>query len=378
MKLLWAVSNWKRTGPVEPSLDLAAAFAVLGHEVHVAHGQSPPGFPNETGACVHARCLRAADTGAQLNKHSSPMRDLRDAARLRRWIEQEEPDGLVATHRSGHRLLLRAAKRSGTPVVRLWFGDGRTEPDKRDVQALRASAGVLVFGEAARLQLEGLGVEPARVQSTGAPLAIEALRERVREPAAVRAEHGVADDTFVFGIVARMQRHRHFEHLWGAIARLRIERVPFHVFVVGRGTHEEEVGRAPVRELGLSDLVTFCGYLQGETYATTMAAFDAQLLLVPGSDPTCRALREGMSLGVPSIAARLGMLPEIVEDGVTGLLVEPGIDPLARAMKRMASAPDAAANLGANARARAERLFAAPRVAEALATLWQRAAKQRV
>src|SRR5207248_5153713 len=32
VRILWALSNWKRTGPVEPSLDLAAALARRGHE----------------------------------------------------------------------------------------------------------------------------------------------------------------------------------------------------------------------------------------------------------------------------------------------------------------------------------------------------------
>jgi len=261
-------------------------------------------------------------------------------------------------------------KRTGTPVVRLWFGDGISEVDERDVAALRASAGVLVFGEAARLQLEGLGVKPARIHRTGPPLAVDALRALMGETAGVRAMHGIAENCFVFGIVARMQTHRHFEDLWGAVARLRIDARPFHVLVVGRGTNEEMVGRQPVRDLGLSPFVTFCGYLQGREYATTMAAFDAQLLLVPGSDATCRALREGMALGVPSIAARRGMLPEIVEDGVSGLLVEGGAEPLADAMRRMAAAPDAVRRLGTQARARAERLFAASRVAETFLRLW--------
>jgi glycosyltransferase involved in cell wall biosynthesis len=149
--------------------------------------------------------------------------------------------------------------------------------------------------------------------------------------------------------------------------------VPFHVVVVGRGTHEQSVGRDPVRDLGLDGHVTFTGYLRGERYATAMALFDAQVFLMPGSDPTCRALREGMALGVPSIAARRGMLPEIVEDGVTGLVIGEGVEPLTDAMRRMAAARDAVRVLGEGAKARAERLFAAPRVAEALEALWRRA-----
>ena len=373
MKLLWTVSNWKRTGPVEPSLDLAAAFADLGHEIHVAAGRPPSDHDEESADCARAKGLDVVETGAQLGKHSSPWRDYRDARRLRAWIQREKPDGLVATHRNGHRLLLRAAGEKGPPVVRLWFGDGRSAIDARDAKALRQSAGVLVFGDAAWTQLEDLGIEAFRLQRTGPPLAVEALRARVGDPAALRAELGIPPGRFVFGIVARLQTHRRFEDLWGAVARLRVDRVPFHLIVVGRGTNQQSVGRNPVRELGLDGLVTFTGYLTGERYATTLAAFDAQLFLVPGSDPTCRALREGMALGVPSIATRRGMLPEIVKEGVTGLFVDQGVESLTDAMHRMAEAPAAARTLGAGARQRADRLFAAPKVAHALALLGQRA-----
>lgn len=373
MKLLWTVSNWKRTGPVEPSLDLAVAFRDLGHEIHVACGVPPPEHGPESADAARARGLDVVDTGARLHKHSAPWRDFRDARRLRAWIRREKPDGLVATHRSGHRLLLRAVDSKGPPVVRLWFGDGRSEVDPRDAKALRASAGVLVFGDASLQQLEGLGVSSKCMQRTGPPLDVETLRTHVGDVPALRQELGIPDGRFVFGIVARLQTHRRFENLWGAAARLRIDHVPFHVVVVGRGTHEQTVGRDPVRELGLDGHVTFTGYLRGERYATAMALFDTQIFLMPGSDPTCRALREGMALGVPSIAAQRGMLPEIVEDGVSGLVIGEGVEPLTDAMRRMAEARDAVRMLGEGARARAERLFSAPRVAEALAALWRRA-----
>jgi len=229
-----------------------------------------------------------------------------------------------------------------------------------------------VFGDAAWTQLEGLGIDDFRLQRAGPPLDIDALRGRVGDPAGLRTELGIPSGRFVFGIVARLQTHRRFEDLWGAVARLRIDRVPFHLVVVGRGTNQQSVGRNPVRELGLDGLVTFTGYLTGERYATTLAAFDAQLFLVPGSDPTCRALREGMALGVPSIVARRGMLPEIVKEGVTGLLVDPGVESLTDAMRRMAGARAAARQLGDGARQRADRLFAAPKSAQALGSLWQR------
>ena len=45
--------------------------------------------------------------------------------------------------------------------------------------------------------------------------------------------------------------------------------------------------------------------------------------LVPGSDGTCRALREAAALGLPLVGTRRGAIPEIIVPGETGLLVEP-------------------------------------------------------
>ncbi len=370
MKLLWTISNWKHTGPLEPSLDLARAVQDLGHEVQVAVGRAPAGCDPEAEVCAADRGLTLAQTGATLSKHSSPLRDLRDSRRLRHLSRAEGFDALVSTQRSDHRLLLRATRGQGPPVARLWFEDGTAEPEKRDAVALRASDVVFAFSETARRCLEDAGIEGERIARTGPPLDIAALRARRSQDPGVRAANGIDDDVFLYGIVARLQLHRRFEILWDAVETLRARGVRFHLLVVGRGTNQEQVGHRPVSERGLGDVVTFTGYLRGDAYAHALGGFEGQIFLVPGSDPTCRALREGMSLGVPSIATRRGMLPEIVDDGETGLLFDETGSALADAMERLASDREAAARMGAAARAKADAQYdttkVAARVIEAL------------
>jgi glycosyltransferase involved in cell wall biosynthesis len=365
MKVLWTVSNWKHTGPLEPSLDLAAAFAARGHEVSVAVGRPPAGDDPEAIECVAARGLTLAETGARLHKHSAPWRDARDVRRLGRYLTAARPDAIVTTQRNDHRLLLRASRRAGQPAVaRLWFGDGSTSLDRRDLAACAESAVVFPFCEAAVRQLQGAGVGAERLVRTGAPLDLAALRDRIDPTWDARLELGVPTGRFLVGIVARMQLHRRFEILWDAVARLRAADMPIHVVAIGRGTNQEIVAHEPVHRLGVSDRVTFAGYLRGTRYATALAALDAQVFLVPGSDPTCRALREGMALGVPSVATRRGMLPEIVEDGVTGHLFDDSADGLALALATLAEDPDRAARMGLAAREKAEAVYDTPHVAE--------------
>ncbi len=367
MRFLWTISNWKHTGPVEPSLDLARAVADAGNDVRVEVGRPPSWEGPEAGVLRDARSLPAAGVGARLAKHAFFWRDRPDRRRLARWLRAFSPDHLVATLANDHRLLLAARRGAGrAPVTRLWFADGESDPPPRERVSLLASERVVVFGDAPAARLRMLGVDAARVVRLDPPLDVDRVRARVADVPAARRALGVPDDAFLVGIVARIQPHRRWEVLWAAVSALDREGLPFVVVVLGRGTRAEEVGRAPVREAGLDHRVRFAGYLQGEAYASALAAFDAQVLLVPGSDPTCRALREGMALGVPSIATRRGLLPSIVEHETTGLLVQDAPADLAQAIRRLAGDRDLARRLGESAHASAKERFDARRVAARL------------
>lgn len=70
------------------------------------------------------------------------------------------------------------------------------------------------------------------------------------------------------------------------------------------------------------------------------------------------ALMEAMASGLPVVATRLSGIPELVEDGVTGLLVEPHHpEPLAAALERLLADDALAAELALNARRLVERSF---------------------
>jgi glycosyltransferase involved in cell wall biosynthesis len=96
----------------------------------------------------------------------------------------------------------------------------------------------------------------------------------------------------------------------------------------------------------------------------------AGVLALPSVDRTCYgrhvdvvellglAALEAMASGTPVICSRIGALPEIVEDGVTGLLVQPGdLGALHEALDRMLRDRSLAERLGRNARARARERF---------------------
>jgi glycosyltransferase involved in cell wall biosynthesis len=360
MKFAWLISNWKRTGPVEPSLDLAAAVAAAGHEVEVFVGRAPAG--GEAGArdAALARGLTVATAGPALGKHRHPVWDRLDRRRLTSQLRSSPPHVLVATLSNAHRLAAAVAPRLAPQprVARLYFRAPDHVPSGSERRALHAAACVFAPTPSVRDHLVAAGVADARAILLPPALGVRALREQgAGDRQSAREALGIPDSTFCFGIIARMQRHRRFELLWDAAAQLRDSEASFRIFVVGRGTYAEQVAYVPVRERGLEDVVSFRGYLRGPRYVRTLAACDAQILLVPGSDPTCRALREGMALGVPSIATRLGMLPEIVVDGETGWLVDESVEGLAAAMSQALRDREETHRRGRAAQARAASLY---------------------
>ena len=374
MRLLWTISNWKRTGPVEPSLDLAAAMKDAGHEVHVLVGRAPRQREDHAAAAATARGLDLASIRVGLGKHRFPPRDLLDLVQLKRGLRRTSYDGIVTTLRADHRLLQAARRRAapGTPLVRLFFGDGQRPLERDEARSLTKADAVLVPGVAPRRLLERSGVSADRLYDLDPALDITGLAEAVGDVAARRKALGIPEGTFVFGIVARMQRHRRFEVLWEACERLVREGHSFRVLAVGRGTYADLVAHQPVKARGLSSIVQFPGYLRGTEYATTMACLDAQFLLVPGSDPTCRALREGMALGNAPIVLRRGLLPEIVDTAKVGWVASESASALADCMREALEDPRATAERGVAAKAQAIRRYEAAGVAERLGALLTR------
>jgi glycosyltransferase involved in cell wall biosynthesis len=117
-----------------------------------------------------------------------------------------------------------------------------------------------------------------------------------------------------------------------------------------------QMGESPI------DLPRGITVIEDAPHAAVMAAWRrASLGFIPSvfPDPCPTVAIEAMASGVAVIASRIGGLPDLVDDGRTGILVEPG-DPaaLAGAMRRALQAPDEFGAMAVAARARAPRFMA--------------------
>jgi len=85
--------------------------------------------------------------------------------------------------------------------------------------------------------------------------------------------------------------------------------------------------------------------------------------------PVC--LMEAAACGLPAVAPAVGGIPELVDDGMTGLVTPPGDEvALADALERLLRDGDLRARLGAAARRRAEERFSRARQVDRLIALW--------
>ena len=147
----------------------------------------------------------------------------------------------------------------------------------------------------------------------------------------LQKEFGISAQDPVAGIVARVQKHRNFPLLIDALEQIVKEIPQFKFLIVGRGTLIDTLARQPIQKKGLQNQVILAGYRK-EDYRDVLNLFDFKVFLYPGSDGACRAVREAMACGKPVIATKRGILPELIKDGETGILVDENPQALAKAM----------------------------------------------
>jgi len=102
------------------------------------------------------------------------------------------------------------------------------------------------------------------------------------------------------------------------------------LLVVGRSSQIEKSIMKPISELGLENDVILAGY-RVDDYFSVISTLDLFVMMRAGSDGSARALREVMAMGKAAVVSDNGMLPELVQDGISGFVVKS--DPIQLAEK---------------------------------------------
>lgn len=377
MKVLHLFSNWKWTGPAEPALHVASSLRKRGHEVVMANGD-----PGEHEAHFHKQIeLRGVTLlrGMTLDKHIGFLRNLRDIRFLADWL-RANPQDLIHCHMPNDHLIAGRARqkaKSEAPLVRSCYDPEGMAPGLRSRYLLKNYTDFLVLANKGAFDAMRARFDfPARKMSVIEP-GVDTERFDASRPAPdKRAQYGIGADEFVIGVVARVQAKRRFDVFLEAVKSVQEKWPRLRVLIVGAGTHIEEVAMKPARAMGLGDTVIFTGIQRGDDYVGLLKSFDVKVFLFPGSEGSSRAVREAMSMGLPVIAARRGMLPEIVEDGRTGLVIEDTPGNLAATLLDLAKNPEKRARMGREAAAAARRRFALDRLAGAYEEIYRNLLKR--
>lgn len=186
-------------------------------------------------------------------------------------------------------------------------------------------------------------------------LDLSRFRPDAQARAAVRSSLGIADDTFVWLAVGRLEEEKDYPLMLAAFAAVAVQ-YSARLVVVGKGSQRAKLEQL-AGKLGIAASVTFYGV--SKEVPRLMAAANA-LVLSSLWEGLPNVLIEAAATALPAVTTDVGGSAEVVLHGETGLVVQ-GREPerMAEAMRAlMALEPDQLKEFGARARAYAQRAYA--------------------
>jgi glycosyltransferase involved in cell wall biosynthesis len=175
--------------------------------------------------------------------------------------------------------------------------------------------------------------------------------------------YGWPDESFICISSGRLAPVKGLKHLIEAAALLTEKDADLRFVIMGDGPEKEHLV-AQAHESGLDNIVVFTGRV--DTPAEYLAGVD--LFVHPSlSDSFPNAVMEAMACGKPVVASRVDGVPELIVDGESGLLVEPGkAAALALAIAELKADENLRLSFGEAARSRVERHFGLNRMIKEL------------
>ena len=318
---------------------------------------------------------RARDAGAQRIESlafAAGLRPGHDLADLRRLTGLVRSSDVVHVHRGKEHWLgaiaVRVSRRP-RPVVRTRHIVQPIRPHALNRWLYRQATDLVVtVTEAIRSQYVASGlVTPERVVAL--PGGVDAERfDPKTDGADFRSALSVEAEVPLLGLVSGFRVMKGHLVAVEAIKRLAAEGRRFGVVFIGQGALQSAISRA-VAAAGLGERIAFVGFTHN--LAGAMAAFDVALYPALESDGMSRVLFEYLSMGRAVVASRVGVVPEVLTDGVNALLVPAGeAVPLAAAIGRLLDDGSLRARLGAAGAALARSRLSGACVARRLGELY--------
>ena len=208
------------------------------------------------------------------------------------------------------------------------------------------------------------------------PNGIEVERfSSVSEVRSLRESLGIARGESVVGIVAMLRPEKAHDVFLRAAARVLQEHPGTHFLMVGDGPERRRL-EAVANYFGLEGRAAILGVRSDIPELLTL--FDVAVL---SSNPVVETLSvsvlESMAAGKPVVATRVGSLPDLIDDGENGFLVEPGDSgAMAERIIRLLKNPELAVKMGKKGREKVRSLFTVRHMVGSMEKLFEKMAQR--
>jgi glycosyltransferase involved in cell wall biosynthesis len=381
IKVLRVIARLNVGGPALHVAYLTQGLAARGYDTTLVAGTLARG--EESMAHVaESRGVSIVGLDA-LHREISPLSDLRAVFELAALIRRERP-AILHTHTAKAGAVGRTAALlagSARPpvivhtfhghVLRGYFGFFKTLGFRLLERLLaRSTTALVAVSPEVRDDLVRLGVAPAE-KFVVIRLGIE-LEERVdaADPGRteVRRQLGIDADRFVVGWVGRMTAVKRTEDVLLAFKGLQERGIDATLCLVGDGPDREQLERS-AHELGIARDCLFVGYQ--DDVAGFYGAIDA-LILPSANEGTPVSVIEALAARRPTVATRVGGVPDVIRDEVDGFLVDLGdANAIADHLADLARSPERRAEMGAQGRSRVLERYAVRRLVDDIDGLYR-------
>jgi glycosyltransferase involved in cell wall biosynthesis len=294
-----------------------------------------------------------------LGRTIRPTDDALALGRLVGMIRASRPD-IVHTHTAKAGVLGRVAALAAGTGARIvhthhghllhgYFGPAKTRSVATVEQGLaRVTDTMITVGARVRDDLLAAGIgRPEQYTVIRSGVRLGALPDR----AVARRDLGIPDGPLVISMIGRVTRIKRPDRFADVVRIIRDWGLDVHVVVAGGGDEMPGLAARIARE----DLpVTLVGWRSD--LERILAATDVVVLTSDNEGTPLSLVQAGLA-GVPAVATRVGSVPEVVEDGVSGVLCSPSAPAVAESLARVLRDPGLRSRLGAGARAKANRDF---------------------
>jgi glycosyltransferase involved in cell wall biosynthesis len=324
----------------------------------------------------------------ELQREISPVADAVAARRLLQLIRELRPD-VLHTHTAKAGAVGRAAAAmagSARPravvhtfhghVLRGYFGPARTAAFRQLERGLaRTTDALIAVSPEVRDDLVKLGVAPVEKIAV-IRLGLDFDSRLATQPNArerLRRELGITEDAFVVAWLGRMTEIKRADDLLRSFALLRRGRDDAELLVVGDGPLRTGL-ESLARDLGISGHTHFTGFRGdvGDVYA----AADV-VALTSANEGTPVSVIEAQAAGLPVVSTAVGGVADVVVDGWSGFVVEPGgIEAIAGRLEELARDSSLRAAFGAFGRERAVARYGVPRLVDDVDRLYRELLQQ--